>query len=202
MDKVAEYNQARSKALTEANALFTRPRLDLDAGSAQLLVDPERLLGDLNGRSVLCLAGGGGQQSAAFALLGARVTVVDISTEQLERDLQVAKKYDVPIDIVHADMRDLSGLEADGFDLVYHPYSLNFVPDSTKVFRQVKHVLRNGGLYWFTCANPFTMGAKQSDWNGAGYSLREPYVTGALISYNDQDWVYDRTIGKIGRAHV
>ena len=35
---------------------------------------------------VLCLAAGGGQQSVAFALLGANVTVFDLSETQLEHD--------------------------------------------------------------------------------------------------------------------
>ena len=86
MDEVAEYNKARWKALAEADALFTRPKLDLDLVSAKELVDPNDRFGEIKEKTVLCLAGGGGQQSAAFALLGANVTVFDISNEQLERD--------------------------------------------------------------------------------------------------------------------
>ena len=44
MDEVAAYNQARWKALADADALFTRPRLDLDAESARRWIDPDRLL--------------------------------------------------------------------------------------------------------------------------------------------------------------
>ena len=44
------------------------------------------LIDKIAGKGVLCLAGGGGQQSAAFALLGAKVTVLDFSETQLERD--------------------------------------------------------------------------------------------------------------------
>lgn len=67
MDEIARYNAARWKALVEANALFTRARLDLDADSAREIVEHEGKLGDLNGKRVLCLAGGGGRQSAAYA---------------------------------------------------------------------------------------------------------------------------------------
>jgi SAM-dependent methyltransferase len=192
MDKVAEYNQARWKALSDADALFTRPRLDLTAAQARQWIDPDGRFGDLNEKYVLCLAGGGGQQSAAFTLLGAKVTVVDLSPEQLERDLRVAKEYGVSIETVQADMRDLSGLPADGFDIVHQPYSINFVSDFREVFGQVKRVLRNGGQYWFVFANPFTMSTRQSDWNGSGYVLGGPYIVGAEVTYDDQDWVYDR----------
>lgn len=192
MDEIARYNQARWKALVEANALFTRPKLDLDRESARTLVDPKGLFGDVEGRDVLCLASGGGQQSAAFALLGARVTVFDLSEEQLRRDAEAADHYGLGIEIVHGDMRDLSSLADKSFDLVFHSYSLNFVTDAAEVFRQVARVSRENALYWVTCANPFIMGMRQEDWNGRGYVLSEPYLNKAQRTYDDQDWVYDR----------
>ena len=78
MDEIAEYNQARWKALVEADALFTRSKLNLDADSARRMIDSGGDLGDVAVKKVLCLAGGG-QQSAAFALLGANVTGFDLS---------------------------------------------------------------------------------------------------------------------------
>jgi ubiquinone/menaquinone biosynthesis C-methylase UbiE len=195
MDEIAEYNQARWKALVEADALFTRPKLNLDADSARRMIDSDGKLGDVAGKKVLCLAGGGGQQSAAFALLGANVTVFDLSDEQLEQDKKVAEHYGFEIKTVQGDMRNLSPFEKASFDIVYHAYSLNFVPDAVEVFRQVARVLRIGGIYHFGCANPFVMGVGQKDWNGESYVLKEPYIGGARLSYDDQDWVYD------GEAH-
>jgi SAM-dependent methyltransferase len=189
MDEIAQYNIARWKALAQANALFTRPYLDLDASSARQRVDPEGRLGEVAGKRVLCLAGGGGQQSAAFALLGAQVTVVDISDEQLERDRQVAIHYQVNIETLQGDIRDLSRLSADAFDVVWHAYSLNFVPDARVVFREVARVLRPGGLYYFHCTNPFVSGMGANDWNGEGYVLKYAYRDGAEITYPDQPWV-------------
>jgi ubiquinone/menaquinone biosynthesis C-methylase UbiE len=192
MDKIAEYNQARWKALVEADALFTRPKLNLDTDSTRQMIDFDGNLGDVAGKDVLCLACGGGQQSAAFALLGANTTVFDISDEQLEQDKKVAEHYGFEIQIVEGDMRDLSRFEKASFDIVNHAYSLNFVPDAAEVFRQVARVLRIGGIYHFGCANPFVMGVEQKDWNGEGYILKEPYIGGARISYDDQNWVYNR----------
>ena len=84
MDDISNYNRERWNALARANALFTRPALHLDASTARQKIDPEGLLGELAGKRVLCLASGGGQQSAAFALLGAHVTVCDLSDAQLD----------------------------------------------------------------------------------------------------------------------
>jgi SAM-dependent methyltransferase len=194
MDEVAKYQVERWKALVEANAVFTRPALKLDAIVAQAELDPEGRLGTVAGKDVLCLAGGGGQQSVAFALLGAKVTVVDLSEAQLDRDRAAAAHVGVDITILQGDMRDLSPIGAATFDIVYHPYSLGFVPDANVVFQQVARVLRPGGLYYFMCANPFFLGLSEKDWNGAGYTLKHPYIDGAAIQYEaDQEWVYDRS---------
>jgi ubiquinone/menaquinone biosynthesis C-methylase UbiE len=196
MDEIAEYNKKRWKALANADALFTQAKFDLDIVSAKELIDPHDRFGDVTGKQVLCLAGGGGQQSAAFALLGAKVTAFDISAEQLEHDRKVAGHYDVGIKTVEGDMRDLAEFEKDSFDIVHHPYSINFVPDTGEVFREVSRVLKKGGLYQVSFANPFVMGIKQDNWNGEGYILKEPYLSGAEISYPDQVWVYDQSENK------
>jgi SAM-dependent methyltransferase len=190
MDRIAEYNRQRWAALVRANAIFTRPQLDLDEAGARALVDPEGRLGDVRGQRVLCLASGGGQQSVAFALLGARVTVVDLCAEQLERDRAAAAHHGLAPELVQADMRDLSALPAATFDLVYHPYSINFVPDARIVFCEVARRLRDGGLYRFDCANPCFAGLLTHDWDGKGYPLWRPYADGAEIHYLDESWVF------------
>src|SRR5258708_5752077 len=100
MDEIAHYQSKRWKALAEANALFTRPFFHLTTAEAAERLDPEGRLGKLTGKNVLCLAGGGGQQSAMFALLGAQVTVLDLSQEQLQRDHEVARHYSLAIETV------------------------------------------------------------------------------------------------------
>src|SRR5690242_4005521 len=110
MDPISRYNKARWEGLVEAGALFTRPWLGLTPEVARYRIDPGGLLGDVADKDVLCLAGGGGQQSAAFALLGARVTVFDLSEGQLERDREAARHYGRPVRTLQGDMRDLSRL--------------------------------------------------------------------------------------------
>jgi 2-polyprenyl-3-methyl-5-hydroxy-6-metoxy-1,4-benzoquinol methylase len=190
----------RWRKLAEANALFTRPWLDLTPASARERVDPEGLLGVLAGKDVLCLASGGGQQSAAFALLGANVTVSDLSEAQLERDRLAAAHYGLSIATICCDMRDLSLLRSAAYDIVYQPHSLGFVPDARVVFAQVARVLRPGGIYFFAIANPFYAGLSESDWNGEGYVLKLPYVDGAKIVTQDWDWVYPDTMVLEARA--
>ena len=195
MDEAARYNRERWTALAAADALYTRPRPGLNLDTARALADPDRMMGELRGARVLCLCGGGGKQSAAYGLLGAEVTVADLSPEQLERDRRMADHYGIEVRTVEADMRDLSMFEPASFDIVDHAYSINFVPDCRGVIGGVARVLRRGGRYRLTIANPFGMAVRETDWNGEGYTIRGPYTDGAKITYDDQEWVYERAPG-------
>jgi SAM-dependent methyltransferase len=190
MDEVYQYNQERWEALVKAGALFTRPWLELDADSARERLYLEDVVTDVTGKRVLCLASGGGQQSAAFGLLGAEVVVLDISAGQLAQDQAAAQHYGFQVETVQGDMRDLSAFADHTFDIVWHPYSLNFVPNAVDVFREVARVLRSGGIYHFMAANPFACGLGTGDWNGDGYSLRHYYLDGAELTYQDEAWVF------------
>jgi hypothetical protein len=34
----------------------------------------------------------------------------------------------------------------------------------------------------------------ERSWNGEGYTIKEPYLQGQRIQYEDEEWVYDRTL--------
>ncbi len=200
MDELARYNRERWEELAKANVEFSRPALDLNEGSARLMVDPEGVMGVGTGKNVLCLAGGGGQQSAAFALLRAYVTVVNFSETQLRRDREAAEHYGVRVATVLGDMRDLSCFADDSFDVVWHAHSLNFVPDACVVFDEVRRVVRAGGLYRLHYTNPFVHGVWEKDWDGRGYSLCRPYVDGAEVVFDDPHWDFDDGTGRRRRV--
>jgi len=199
VDDIARFNQERWEELARERVGFSRPALDLDEASARRMVDPEGMMGEVAGRDVLCLAGGGGQQSAAFALLGAHVTVLDLCATQLERDRQAAEHYGFSVATIQGDMRDLSCFAHDAFDLIWHAHSLNFVPDTGPVFDEVARVLRTGGLYRLQCTNPFIHGLWDAEWDGTGYPLGQRYVDGAEV-VGDPYWEFDRGDGTRARV--
>lgn len=194
VDEIAWYNQVRWAALVEERALFTRPALDLDAEKARCMADRAGMFGGLAGKRVLCLAGGGGQQSAAFSLLGAKVTVFDLTEGQLARDQEAAAHYGYEVETIQGDMRDLSVLPDNVFDIVFHPHSLNFVPDARVVFSGVGRVIKPGGFYFMCCANPFYLGMDEDSWNGAGYTIAAPYVDGAESCEPDSQWMFENGV--------
>ncbi len=181
---------------------YTVPWLDLDVeayrayrvGETSILPKPycdrpddRMMMAAVQGMDVLCLAGGGGQHSAVFALLGAHVTVLDLTPEQLERDQQVARHYGYAVKTIQGDMRDLSALPSNHFDRVYQPISTLFVPDLREVYAGVARVLKRNGLFLSDYAVPLLYMAQDKGWDGGGYMLYigEPYVRGAVLETED-----------------
>ncbi|HEY3341146.1 MAG TPA: class I SAM-dependent methyltransferase [Anaerolineae bacterium] len=203
MDPITHYNHERWEALAKANIEYSRPMLNLTPETARQELEPFGVLGSAEGKRVLCLASGGGQQSAAFGLLGARVTVRDFSETQLERDRQAAAHYGLHIETLQGDMRDLSPFADRSFDIVYHAHSINFIPDVEPVFSEVARVLAPGGLYRFSCMNPFVHGLDERHWDGHGYPLWRPYIDGdEVIDKSPWDvWQTDGSVQRVAGPH-
>jgi len=199
MDDIVRYNKERWEELAKANVIYSRPALDLDWNSAGKMIDPEGILTNIDNKDVLCLASGGGQQSTAFALLGANVTVLDLSDTQLTRDREAAIYHNLKIRTEQGDMRDLSRFNDDSFDIVHHEHSLNFIPDTRNVFSETARVLRVGGLYRLHFTNPYVHGIDE-DWNGQGYSVKRTYTDNAEIIYDNPYWDVESEEGVIKRV--
>ena len=182
MDSIIATNRLRWNALAEANVSYSQPFIQFTREDAACYVYRHEFISDVADKRVLCLASGGGQDSVAFGLLGAKVTVYDLSDVQLRRDREGAAHYGLEVNTVQGDMRDLSIFANDAFDLVWQPYSLNYCPEVAPVFREVARVLRAGGFYYLTFANPCTQ-AIDDEWEGGGYRLRGLYLDGEDISH-------------------
>ena len=185
-DEAAIANQQLWEDEVRKGCGYTIPWLDLDvsllrqyaAGEVEFLPEPltcmfpASVLTECDGKDVLCLASGGGQQSAVFNLLGARVTVVDLAEGQLEGDRKAALHYGYDVTTFQADMRDLSFLDESSFDLVFQAPSMCYVPDIRQVYAEAARVLRPYGTYRFLIGNPATFSV---DWGGEQYYISSPY---------------------------
>ncbi|MDZ7792953.1 MAG: class I SAM-dependent methyltransferase [Spirochaetia bacterium] len=120
----------------------------------------------LDGKKILCLASGGGQQGPVLAAAtGAEVTVLDNSPYQLERDKMVAARERLSIAIEQGDMRDLSRFADDSFDLIFHPVSNCFIDDVNKVWKECYRVLKKGGPLLAGFGNPITYIFDMHEWD-------------------------------------
>lgn len=128
-------------------------------GNWELILTPNRPVPrewfpNLEGADVLALSSSGGQQAPILAAAGARVTSFDLSDEQLARDQLVAERDGLEIRTVQGDMADLSVLEDESFDLIFHACSNGFSETILPVWRECHRVLRPGGVLLAGFLNP------------------------------------------------
>jgi SAM-dependent methyltransferase len=201
LDRIARVNKQAWEKRVEDGCGYARPWLELDRATIDAYVKgeidvmpepyayiyPRSVFEYTAGKDVLCLASGGGQQSVVFGLLGADVTVFDLTDGQLAMDRRAAEHHGYEIETVQGDMRDLSVFADDSFDLVYQAISLVFVADLRQVYREVARVLRAGGTYRVGHGNPATQGVEESSWNGSGYVISSAYKGGK--SYDEDDGI-------------
>lgn len=175
MSSPQQHNRKAWDALVRAQDRFARPAEDDDFANPLATVDGPGWLGkSIAGRRLLCLASGGGRQSALYAAAGALVTVVDISAEMLALDRQVAAERRLQIRAIEASMDDLGALQPASFDIVIQPVSTCYVPDVCAVYRQVARVLVAGGIYVSQHKQPSSLQAAVEP-SPRGYELTEPY---------------------------
>lgn len=175
MSAAHEHNRRAWDKLVRDRQAFTRPARDAEFSDPLSIVDGCNWLGgDIRGKQLLCLAAGGGRQSALYAAAGAVVTVVDISPAMLELDRQVAAEREFQIRAIEASMDDMPMLRAGEFDIVIQPVSTCYVPKIEPVYREVARVMRPGGLYISQHKTPTNMAADLQS-SPRGYELIEPY---------------------------
>ncbi len=160
-------NRRCYESLATSRAPLCKPASDEEFANPLRTVDPLGWLGpSIAGWQVLCLAAGGGRQSALYASAGAEVTVIDLSPAMLELDRAVARERRLSIRPIQASMDQLDMLASNQFDLVIHPVSTCYLPDVREVFAEVARVLRHDGLYVSQHKSPISLQtASQPDGN-------------------------------------
>lgn len=154
---------------------WTIPVSQADLAQAGELLDPFGFLPMAEISTVLCIGSGGGQQGPLFAALGKKVTVLDLSPAQLERDLEASKAYGLPIRTLLGDMSHLDELVSGKYDIVYQPVSSVYVPNVRSIYRQISQVLGRSGYYYGVHWNPVYLQMPEvGEWDGEGYRLVYP----------------------------
>lgn len=115
---------------------------------------PKDWFGNIEGKQILGLASGGGQQMPVLAAAGAIITSLDQSKEQLKHDEYVAVRDGLKIKTLQGDMADLNAFGDASFDLIFHPVSNTFCKDILPVWQEASRVLKSGGRLLSGFMNP------------------------------------------------
>lgn len=108
-----------------------------------------------NGRKLLGLTCGGGQQGPVFAVHGYETTIMDYSQEQLASDRLVADRKGLNIETVQADMTKPFPFDSECFDIIFCPVSNAYIEDLTNMWSECHRVLKQGGVLMVGYMNPW-----------------------------------------------
>ena len=113
-----------------------------------------KLLGEVEGKDVLEIGCGGGQNAIVLARWGASAVGLDNSEEQIEYAKNLAEDNGVKVSFHVGDMEDLSMFPDGSFDVVLSSCALDYVENLAQTFQEVFRALRNNGLFVFCVVHP------------------------------------------------
>ena len=161
----------------------------------ELVLCPAELehLADVADKRVCVLGSGDNQVVFALAGLGAVVTSVDISQNQLDIARQRATELGLSIAFVQADVTDLSALPGGSFDVVYTGgHVAVWVSDLRAYYAEAGRILKPGGLFIVDEYHPFRRIWRDSD---DALIVEMPYFERGPFEYDASDDILSRAPG-------
>lgn len=113
-------------------------------------------VGDVKGKSMAHLLCHIGSDTLSWALLGARVSGIDISSEALKYARILAEEMKIEADFIEADILDVIGKVHKRFDIVFSSTGvLCWLPDIDIYAQTVRHLLKEDGFFYIFDGHPF-----------------------------------------------
>ncbi|MDX1951542.1 MAG: class I SAM-dependent methyltransferase [Verrucomicrobiota bacterium] len=177
MEEFLQKNRAAYDLRVLEGERHTRTVLARDLKNPLPIIDPENWLeGNVQGKPILCLASGGGLQSALLAAAGAIVTVLDISGEMLRLDREIAAEHHLQLQTIQGTMEDLSMFGSGSFQVVLQPVSSCYIPQLHRLHAEVARILEPKGIYISQHKQPASLQGDALPHPGAGgYLVRTLY---------------------------
>ena len=200
-----EHNREAWNKIADEKCLWSQPVSDEAIASAkegewQLTIAgpkpvPPDWFGEIKGKSILCLASGGGQQAPILVAAGATVTSLDLSEEQLAKDREVCARNGLDIHLEQGSMTNLSRFKEASFDLIFNPVSNPYVPNINEVWSECHRVLKPGGRLLAGSINPLNYLFEENDGSsdkGLNVKFRLPFVEIETLTEDELQKAIDR----------
>ena len=113
-----------------------------------------RLLGEVEGKNILEIGCGGGQNAITLAKWGAKSVGLDISEEQIKLAKTLASEQSVEVSFHVGNMENMTMFSDESFDIVLSSCAIGYSEDYGQTFHEAFRVLRKGGLFVFCVVHP------------------------------------------------
>jgi SAM-dependent methyltransferase len=155
MNKMTQANKQGWDGLAETH--YRNYHIDkLMSGTPLLNELITKEVGDVKGKSLVHLLCHIGTDTLSWALLGAKVSGIDISTESLKYARKLANRMGIEADFIEADVMDVQDKVQKKFDIVFSSTGvLCWLPDIQRYAQTVRHLLHTGGFFYIFDGHPF-----------------------------------------------
>jgi 2-polyprenyl-3-methyl-5-hydroxy-6-metoxy-1,4-benzoquinol methylase len=171
----------------------------------EILKDPRKILwrtidhlGDVKSKRVINLLGSHGKKAVSLALLGAEVTVVDISEKNKEYAMAAAEVAGVKITYIVSDVLSLNleGLKSSYNIVLTELGILHYFLDLNPFFKVTYDLLRGGGKLVLNEGHPIKKCIKMDD-------VEKPYLDGNYFDSGiiENSVAYEFIFGEVERRH-
>jgi SAM-dependent methyltransferase len=143
-------------------------------------------VGDVKGKTLVHLLCHIGTDTLSWALLGAKVTGIDISPESLKYARILASRMGVEADFIESDIMEAMDKVHEKFDIAFSSTGvLCWIPDIHRYAQTVRHLLKDGGFFYIFDGHPFR-NVLADDWGPTtSYNIQEDYFRRGACQYED-----------------
>ncbi|HTZ41841.1 MAG TPA: class I SAM-dependent methyltransferase [Candidatus Omnitrophota bacterium] len=145
------------------------------------------LLGDVNGKRVIEVGSGAGQNSIVLSQHGSISTAFDISKEQLDYGKKLAEKVRVKVDFIRGDFQEIEKyFHPDSFEIAFSAYALQYcktLDSMNKTFQQIYRILTPEGIFIFSLDHPVRV---VGQWEEA----TDKFVLDNYFDRSQKEWNY------------
>ena len=153
-----------------------------------------REVGDVKGKSLVHLLCHIGTDTLSWALLGAKVTGVDISPESLKYARKLAQQMGIDADFIETDIMQVADKVKTKFDIAFSSTGvLCWLPDIKKYAHSVRQLLNDNGFFYICDGHPFRdalideTGSSSIDTIQGDYFRKEVWEYDDMGDYTDPD---------------
>lgn len=171
-------------------------------------------VGDVRGKSLVHLLCHIGTDTLSWALLGAKVTGIDISSESLKYARKLAQQMNIAAEFIEADVMEVKDQVDAKYDIAFSSTGvLCWIPDIRRYAQTVRHLLKNDGIFYIFDGHPFRnvmldeTGSANNNIIQGNYFRKEVWKYDNMGDYTDPNlkipvnsYEWDWTMGEIVTA--
>ncbi len=145
-------------------------------------------VGEVTGKELVHLLCHIGTDTLSWALLGASVTGIDISSESLKYARKLADKMGIEADFIEADIMEVRNKVQSKYDLAFCSTGvLCWLPDVKSFAQTVRHLLNDGGIFYIYEGHPFLSALTDESGYQGNYFRKEVWEFENMGDYTDPD---------------